>query len=92
MKQVNELTAGEIFQFVEKNLKYGICKLDGGMDYRTCNNKFFKYLGCGQFCEVEKREGYERYFGVKNGLFNCYITGRGENKKLYYENVTIVNN
>lgn len=93
MKELNLLTGCEIFRFASNGLKYGISKIDGGMSYKTCNEKFFKYLGSGQFIEVKTYiETVGKFIDVENTLFNCFIHGRGENKKLYYENIIIINN
>lgn len=91
MKELHLLAHGEVFRFVAKDIKYCMYNLDGACRLRTCNNKFFKYLGHAQFIEVKlsASEGRFHYIEVPDTLFNIFIHGRGENKQLYYEMVKI---
>lgn len=82
--QLNELKPWQKFTFANKGLNYGIDTILFGMKYKSCNNKIFKYIGNEQYIQIDSK-------GKQiETAFNCFIWGRGENKKLYYEDVVII--
>jgi hypothetical protein len=82
-KELNQMIAGEKFTFEEKGLKYGLINLDGLITYRTCNGKTFKCISDSQFIEMNGNKEY-------GDIINCFISGRGENKKIYYELIEVI--
>ena len=79
VKQFNQLKVGEKFTFVDKGLNYGVDTILFGLRYAKCNNKQFILVSESQFTKVDSTE-----------VINCFICGRGENKKLYYSLVKVI--
>jgi hypothetical protein len=89
MKNLNTVKFGEIFIFSSNGLKYAIEGIDGNK-YRTCNKKYFRCVNvyAGQFIEGTIVNGR---FMEGDYIIQAFCSGRGFNKHLLNESVTIIN-
>jgi hypothetical protein len=89
MKNLNQVSLGEIFIFSSNGLKYATEGIDGNK-YRTCNKKYFQCYNefAGQFMEGTIVNGR---FVESDYIIQSFASGRGFNKHLLNESVTIIN-
>ena len=90
-KQLNELKAGEIYIFTNECTAIGrenYAKMDGSIYMRKAGTKIFKCLlnEGGQNIEISISNSNE-HIEIDNSIFDCFIHGRGFNKKLFYTEV-----